>query len=94
MVANKNGGSQFSEKNVSNAHLIKVCLAHVKEQSPGRVLACVFPLRSERQLETAPANFWKIGIYSTSFKITVFALENVKIGVQKLKYLICGILFS
>ena len=48
MVANKNEGSQFSEKNVSNVHLIKVCLAHVKEQSPGRVLACVFPLRSER----------------------------------------------
>ena len=48
MVANKNEGSQFSEKNVSNIHLIKVCLAHVKEQSPGRVLACVFPLRSER----------------------------------------------
>ena len=60
MVANKNEGSQFSEKNVSNAHLINVCLAlsnahlinvclaHVKEQSPGRVLACVFPLRSER----------------------------------------------
>ena len=48
MVANKNGGSQFSEKFFSNAHLIKVCLAHVKEQSPGRVLACVFPLRSER----------------------------------------------
>ena len=48
MVANKNEGSQFSEKNVSNAHLIKVSLAHVKEQSPGRVLACVFPLRSER----------------------------------------------
>ena len=48
MVANKNEGSHFSEKNVSNAHLIKVCLAHVKEQSPGRVLACVFPLRSER----------------------------------------------
>ena len=41
MVANKNEGSQFSEKNVSNAHLIKVCLVHVKEQSPGRVLACV-----------------------------------------------------
>ena len=48
MVANKNEGSQFSEKNVSNVHLIKVCLAHVKEQSPERVLACVFPLRSER----------------------------------------------
>ena len=45
MVANKNEGSQFS---VSNDHLIKVCLAHVKEQSPGRVLACIFPLRSER----------------------------------------------
>ena len=52
MVANKNEGSHFSEKNVSNAHLINVCLAHVKEQSLGRVLACVlacvFPLRSER----------------------------------------------
>ena len=41
-------GHSFLKKNVSNAHLIKVCLAHVKEQSPGRVLACVFPLRSER----------------------------------------------
>ena len=48
MVANKNEGSQFSENFFSNAHLIKVCLAHVKEQSLGRVLACVFPLRSER----------------------------------------------
>ena len=41
-------GHSFLEKNVSDAHLIKVCLVHVKEQSPGRVLACVFPLRSER----------------------------------------------
>ena len=41
-------GHSFLKKNVSDAHLIKVCLAHVKEQSPGRVLACVFPLRSEQ----------------------------------------------